>query len=310
MNRKSVLVIVMIAVMLSGGGCGNKEAETTVENNPEIYQEKEVENVETQPTATVQEENPAKAETADIDSLIVEKTDDELDLKQFFYSYEDRSMDNEGERVFDTDWFEYLPEIFVTTGNVDLYNINGIRIGYTLENVEIDPFGEYNGWYYFYLDNEQRFARVEDVSANSTVKEIIDYTQEEINEYEESTVKTEKPNETTSVEPPKVDNTNTPAPPEPIEQPATSDKYTPEEAMAVYRSLMEAGGITWNPALKDVSSWGTGWIYLDKGQPEWAAETNLESAAIGGHGGNSWTQFYFEVTGSDEECVYVTEWHN
>ena len=82
----------------------------------------------------------------------------------------------------------------MTTGNVDLYNINGIRIGYTLENVEIDPFGEYNGWYYFYLDNEQRFARVEDVSANSTVKEIIDYTQEEINEYEESTVKTEKPN--------------------------------------------------------------------------------------------------------------------
>ena len=54
--------------------------------------------METQPIATVQEENPAKAETADIDSLIVEKTDDELDLKQFFYSYEDRSMDNEGER--------------------------------------------------------------------------------------------------------------------------------------------------------------------------------------------------------------------
>ena len=97
MNRKSVLVIVMIAVMLSGGGCGNKEAETTVENNPEIYQEKEVENVETQPTATAQEDS-VKTEMADIDSLIVEKTDDELDLKQFFYSYEDRSMDNEGER--------------------------------------------------------------------------------------------------------------------------------------------------------------------------------------------------------------------
>ncbi len=89
-----------------------------------------------------------------------------------------------------------------------------------------------------------------------------------------------------------------------------SDKYTPEEAVAVYRSLMEAGGITWNPALKDVSSWGTGWIYLDKGQPEWCAETSLESYAMGDSVGNSWTQFYFEVTGSDENCVYVTEWHN
>ncbi len=265
--------------------------------------------METQPTATAQEDS-VKTEMADIDSLIVEKTDDELDLKQFFYSYEDRTMDKVGEQVFHTDWFEYLPEIFVTTGNVDLYNINGIRIGYTLKNVEIDPFGEYNGWYYFYLDNEKRFARVEDVSANSIVKEVIDYTQEETNEHEESTVKTEKPNDSVPVEPPVVDNPNTSVEPEPVEQPATSDKYTPEEAVAVYRSLMEAGGITWNPALKDVSSWGTGWIYLDKGQPEWAAETSLESYSIGGHGGNSWTQFYFEVTGSDEECVYVTEWHN
>lgn len=309
MNRKSVLAIVMIVIMLSGGGCGNKEAGTTVEDNPEIHQEKEVENVETQPTATVQEENSAKAETADIDSLIVEKTDDELDLKQFFYSYEDRSMDNEGERVFDTDWFEYLPEIFVTTGNVDLYNINGIRVGYTLKNVEIDPFGEYNGWYYFYLDSEQRFARVEDVSANSTVKEIIDYTQEETSEHEESTVKTEK-SDNVPVEPPVVDNTNTPVVPESVEQPTASDKYTPEEAVAVYRSLMEAGGITWNPALKDVSSWGTGWIELDKGQPEWVASSNLESFAVGDSVGNPYTQFYFEVTDSDENCVYVTEWHN
>lgn len=308
MKRKNFLTIIVIVVMVLGG-CGNKKVETTVENNSEIHQEKEVENVETQPTATAQEDS-VKTEMADIDSLIVEKTDDELDLKQFFYSYEDRTMDKVGEQVFHTDWFEYLPEIFVTTGNVDLYNINGIRIGYTLKNVEIDSFGEYNGWYYFYLDNEKRFARVEDVSANSIVKEVIDYTQEETNEHEESTVKTEKPNDSVPVEPPVVDNPNTSVEPEPVEQPATSDKYTPEEAVAVYRSLMEAGGITWNPALKDVSSWGTGWIELDKGQPEWVASSNLESFAVGDSVGNPWTQFYFEVTGSDEDYVYITEWHN
>ena len=93
------------------------------------------------------------------------------------------------------------------------------------------------------------------------------------------------------------------------EKPA-NDKYTPDEAIAVYRSLMEAGGITWNPGLKDVTSWGTGWIELDKGQPEWVASADLESFAVGDSVGNPWTQFYLEITGSDENCVYVTSWHN
>ena len=98
-----------------------------------------------------------------------------------------------------------------------------------------------------------------------------------------------------------------PEPDEPVEAPA-SNKYTPDEAIAVFRAGMEAGGMSWNPEIKDVVSWGTGFLYLDKGYPEWAAETNLESAAIGGHGGNSWTEYYLEVTGSDEECVYYTIW--
>ena len=90
--------------------------------------------------------------------------------------------------------------------------------------------------------------------------------------------------------------------------PVQSNKYTPEEAIAVYRSAMEAGGMTWDPSIKDVTSWGTGWIYLEKGQPEWCASTNLESAAMGDSAGRSWTKYYLEVTGSDENAVYVTEW--
>ena len=71
---------------------------------------------------------------------------------------------------------------------------------------------------------------------------------------------------------------------------------------------MEAGGMTWDPSLKDVTSWGKGWIYLEKGQPEWLAETNLKSAAMGDSAGRSWTKYYLEVTGSDENAVYITEW--
>lgn len=73
---------------------------------------------------------------------------------------------------------------------------------------------------------------------------------------------------------------------------------------------MESNGITWDPALKDGGSWGTGWIYLTKGQPEWAAATDLESCAMGDTCGNQWTLYYLEVTGSDEDAVYVTSWHN
>ena len=92
--------------------------------------------------------------------------------------------------------------------------------------------------------------------------------------------------------------------------PVESNKYTPEEAIAVYRSLVEAGGMTWNPALKGVTSWGTGWIYLEKGQPEWCAATNLESFAMGDTTGNPCTEYYLEVTDSDENAVYITEWHD
>lgn len=89
-----------------------------------------------------------------------------------------------------------------------------------------------------------------------------------------------------------------------------NDKYTPEEAIAIYRSIMESNGITWDPSIKEFASWGSGWIYLTKGQPEWAAETDLESYAMGDTGGNQWTLYYLEVTGSDEDCVYVTAWHS
>ena len=87
---------------------------------------------------------------------------------------------------------------------------------------------------------------------------------------------------------------------------ADSGKYTPEEAIAVYRGLMEEGGMTWDPSIKDVTSWGTGWIYLEKGDAEEAAASDLESCAMGDSGGRSWTKYYLEVTGSDDNAVYTT----
>lgn len=100
-----------------------------------------------------------------------------------------------------------------------------------------------------------------------------------------------------------------PAPQASEETPAASDKYTPEECIAVYRSIMEGGGIIWDPSLKDGGSWGSGFMYLEKGVVEREAKSSLESFAMG-NGGMPWTRYYLEVTGSDEDCVYATAWHN
>lgn len=309
MKRKNILVVFMIAIMmLSGCGSQNTEANIDFSNNGSNVEQST--KIPENSVEESQEETANKFEIEDVNSLITEKTDDELDLKQFFYSYEDRTMDREGKQVFRENLFESIPDNFVTTDNVDIYNINGIRVGYTLKNVEIDPFGEYDGWYYFYLDGNKRFARVEDVTAKSKLKEQVNVeqtAQEETNKQEQSTAKTENPVGNISSEQPVQD---TPAVTEPVEETPTSNKYTPEEAIAVYRSLMEAGGIVWNPGLKDVTSWGTGWIYLDKGYAELVASSNLESFAMGDSVGNPWTEYYLEVTSSDNEAVYFTEWHN
>ena len=318
MKRKNIFVVLMMIAIMVLGGCGGRNTEeitanTDVANSFEAEEKEETETVESSVGTAEQEEVATKPESTDINSLIVEKTDEELDLKQFFYSYEDRTMDNEGEQVFYENLFEAVPDNFITTDNIDIYNINGIRVGYTLKNVELEIFGEYDGWYYFYLDSNKRFAKVEDVEANSKTKEQVKAEEQviekaSVQENKDKSNKTEEqlpstPVVTESVEVPVEQPAETVAP-------ADSGKYTPDEAIAVYRSLIEAGGITWNPALKDVTSWGTGWIYLEKGKPEWCASTNLESFSFNDGTGHHTTEYYLEVTGSDDECVYITEWHN
>lgn len=312
MKKRNFWAIVMVAVMALGG-CGSRTTKDVTANTSKTDRSEIMKEETAEDSATVkQDEVAVEPETKDINSLIVEKTDEELDLKQFLYSYEDRTMDKEGERVFDTDLFNATPEAFVTTDKVDIYNVNGIRVGYALENVELETFGEYNGWYYFYLDGNQRFSKAIDIKANCKTQEQVEIEAQEVEENVSSnigntqdSVPAEKETVETSVEQPVVDAPVT----EPAE-PQANNKYTPDEAIAVYRSLMEAGGITWDPSIKDGGSWGTGWIFLEKGQPEWCASTDLESFAMGDSGGRSWTKYYLEVTGSDDEAVYITEWHS
>ena len=305
MKRIKNLAIFMVVIMTLSG-CGNTKEENNI--NTTMTESSISENVEDDTSTTGVEDiacESASPEKNDIDSKITEKDDSELDLKSYYYSIEDKTVCNEGEDVFGAVSFQSTSSNnYVTTSKVPIYAKNGVKLGYTKENVVIIVLGIYGDWCYFDLNGENKYARLSDIEANSiTVEERDAETEEETKKQEESSVKTEIPVENNPVESPVVETS-----PE-TESPA-SNKYTPDEAIAVYRSLMEAGGITWNPGLKDVTSWGTGWIDLDKGYAEWVAETNLESFSIGNLGGDSWTEYYLEVTGSDENSVYFTEWHD
>lgn len=311
MKRKNLLAIMLVSV-IALTGCGesataniNETEQAAVENTAQNARASETERTE----ASV--EGSGFVEAEEIDSLITEKDESELNLKEYFYSYEDREAEKEGDAVFYLANFEMTEDYFYMTDSVDIYAYNGVRIGYTKPDISISMIGKCDNWYYFDLRGNTRFAKVSDVEEVGFAGSEQDYLASLKPKVE--TPSTQTPASSIEASVPVVQETETTVPVE--ETPAEtiesdSGKYTPEEAIAVYRSLMEEGGITWNPSLKGVTSWGTGWIYLDKGQPEWCASTDLESFAMGDSAGNPWTEYYLEVTGSDEGAVYITAWHN
>lgn len=297
------MIALMMVTAMFMTGCGNKVVTNTNEKD----------NAESVTTSNISNTNEATENSEDIVSDIPEKDIESsinedlegLNLEEYKDSFEDRSIDTSGTPVIPFEKFESCEDVFYLADSVNLYIDNGSCIGYTKPNIEIIAVMKYEDWYYTDVSGKPRFVKASDVEAVGTKQEYLDSTFDSV-----------PTSETTPIAPPPVSNkpetqqTDSIPTDNSAEVTQTSDKYTPEEAIAVYRSLMEAGGITWDPSLKDVTSWGTGWLELDKGYAEWAAETNLESFAIGNHGGDSWTKYYLEVTGSDENAVYFTEWHN
>lgn len=204
---------------------------------------------------------------------------------------------NSGIQVDMTEW-DLVNKEYILKQGINVYYTDTSLAGYTKDNITVATARSNDEWYFCVFDKSGYLVKAEDlvssvslddageeVALNEPVKETI---------YGETTVQSVEVGVAEPiVEPPAV---------------ADSTKYTPEEAIAVYRSIMEANGIKWNPDLKNGGSWGTGWIYLEKGQPEWCAATDLESVKMGNGDGVPWDNYYLEVTGFDENAVYITEW--
>lgn len=312
--KRKFWAVLMTVTMVMVGGCGN-QIETN-ENTKDAIVNSDVNTVETN-EMELSEANTTEVVSTDVnaiqefDPVITEKDDSELHLKNYHDYLEDKTLCTD-EDVFSNGAFESVEDVyFQTTKKVPMYASNGVRTGYIGEDVGFSVIATCGDWCYFYIgmDNAKRYARLSEIEENSMTLEEIDAMRAEAEvqakvdaEAEKQQTQT-KPVEDTSLQ-------NTPPATEPVEIPVESNKYTPEEAISIYRSIMEGGGITWDPSLKGVSSWGTGFFYLDKGYPEWAGESSLESFAMGDSVGNPWTRYYLEVTDSDDECVYFTSWHN
>lgn len=300
MKKKLMAVLLILTMMLVG--CG-KEVETV--NNTGQSSEKVssiIENMGDTDTETVER-------TEDEIKHALENNKDALNLTEYENVFEDRNIDESGDLVIllgnfkDADVNRYY-----LTDSVDLYIDNGKCIGYTKPNVEVSVISEGDGWYLINVDGKDRYAKIDDIKAVGYAGSKSEYLASQ-KEDSQKTESMEAPVQSENVVSNSVSNeVAAESPTEQTPAPVESDKYTPDEAIAVYRSLMEAGGITWDPSLKGVTSWGTGWIYLDKGYPEECAYSDLESCAMGDTAGNPYTDFYFEVTSSDENAIYITEW--
>lgn len=300
MKKRLMAVVFTITVLFVG--CG-KEVETV--NNTGQSSEKVssiIENMGDTDTETVER-------TEDEIKHALENNKDALNLTEYENVFEDRNIDESGDLVIllgnfkDADVNRYY-----LTDSVDLYIDNGKCIGYTKPNVEVSVISEGDGWYLINVDGKDRYAKIDDIKAVGYAGSKSEYLASQ-KEDSQKTESMEAPVQSENVVSNSVSNeVAAESPTEQTPAPVESDKYTPDEAIAVYRSLMEAGGMTWNPSLKNGGSWGTGWIYLDKGYPEECAYSDLESCAMGDTAGNPYTDFYFEVTSSDENAVYITEW--
>ena len=288
MKKKYLITILTIGMIASLVGCGSKETMDSTD----------IEYVETASVVNTPEDTDNTTKPEDEINVVEGPEYQYKEQKDIFVL--EHIDDGDGTEIDMTD--RVMDESkYTIPESIDIYSFFGTYAGYTKPNIYVGSVSKVGEWVSICFAQSSFLAKAEDFYRVAVAEEV-----ETSKEFEKDvlSVSTSESN---------VQEVSKPIEPAPIEDtPAVvnNNKYTPDEAIAVYRGLMEAGGITWDPSLKGETSWGTGWIYLDKGQPEWCASTNLESFAMGDSGGNPWTEYYLEVTGSDESKVYITEWHN
>ena len=304
-NKKIAALILMICLSTSMTGCGGADTDKAVEN-------------------------AMSTEAQDSESIggTEESTGPEYTECASYYLLD--GVEETG-KEYDMNTMEPDSHTYTLTKSVDIYYINEQKCGYTKENIDIKVIASNDDYCYVNLDHKYFLIKTKDVKDASYIEET-ETTEESTPSKVENN---NSSNDTSTNETTKKDtssskkddsnnsnnnnSSNTPKEEQPTnsqpvveeqpEEPATSDKYTPEEAIAYYRSQVEAQGMKWDPSIKEFASWGTGWIPLSKDELNASYVANdMASYNMGSGDGIPFRTYYIEVTGSDENYVYVTEW--
>ena len=311
-NKKIAALILMICLSTSMTGCGGVDTDKAVEN-------------------------AMSTEAEDSESIggTEESTEPEYTECASYYLLD--GVEETG-KEYDMNTMEPDSHTYTLTKSVDIYYINEQKCGYTKENIDIKVIASNDDYCYVNLEHKYFLMKTKDVedakleeetetndtqmkeseptSSNTTKDSTKKYTSTKKdttstknesantnnNTSNNNTSNTAKQEQPTNSEP-KVEET------QPQEQPTTSNKYTPEEAVAYYRSQIEAQGMQWDPSIKAEASWGSGWLPLSKDELNADYISNAMAGYNYGDGvGNPSRLYYLEVTGSDENYVYITKW--
>ena len=315
MKNKNILALVLVlCISLSMIGCGKTNTKDNTEN---------VVATEIQDTENVQE---------------TEKNEEPKYTEYETYFLED-GVESEGNQ-YDMNTMKPSDKKYTLTKSVDLYYLNEKKCGYTKENIDIQIITSNDDYCYVNLEHKYFLMKTKDVedakleeetetndtqmkesepTSSNTTKETT--KKETSNKKDTTSTKNESANTNNNTSNNNTSNTAKQEQPtnsepkveetQPQEQPTTSNKYTPEEAIAYYRSQVEAQGMKWDPSIKEGASWGSGWIPLSKDELNDSWIANEMAGYKYGDGVGNWSPNYsLEVTGSDNDNVYVTIWNN
>ena len=297
-NRKLLTLIMILCVSMSMLGCGNTKENDKI-NSTENTESISKEVIETEQVESTENSEPTYTE---------------------YDTYFLQDGVEPSETTYDMNLLKPDGHTYTLTKSVNLYYTNEKLCGYTKENIDIKVVTSDDNWSYVTFDKNSFLLKTSDINDAKYVEETEEATTKNTSTKKEtSSSKSESSNTNTNTNNNSTSNTTNEAQPtnsepkveetQPQEQPTTSDKYTPEEAIAYYRSQVEAQGMKWDPSIKDVVSWGPGWIPLSKDELNSDYIANEMAGYNYGSGdGTPHRTYYLEVTGSDENYVYVTGW--
>ena len=317
--KKRNLVVMLLAVAFLAG-CGNVTEDVIAESTEIVESTEDTEIVESTQMDTSQTESveiEEKGSSEDIESDTDESEGTTYTEQGNLYLLED--VQHHPENNIDINTLEVDGSKYKLVNSVNIYHTDKTLAGCTKENFLVCVVASNDEWSYCNLGAETENYLVKTAELMEAISE-----QDKRMLLAASATPTPAPTEEPKTETQPTTNIpassesvadvpveSTPASEPPVaEQPAAeeSDKYTPEEAIAVWKAIIDESGMIYDPSIKEFASWGTGFMYLDKGYPEQAAQWDLEGLAYGDGTGNSTTRYYFEVTGSDENCVYTIVW--